>query len=378
MFLPKYARGVSGTVRFSKIARALERYWRSGRGKAVGADEVHDLRFASPEPSRQYDLYSTLRDRFLARGLYKPTRRVQGHDARHRIRWPKTIATTPAVYSNGSCVYPSPTIEGLARQPNLVTSIHASTLVALDDKFRMSAAEPLRASLSDETEIINKEHLSRDSEFWARRLRAELSGVYESEDIDVLDALVSFFDEERTLQGPGAVRLYGTTAFHAVWEAALSSLFEGSESNVTGRLSQPRWDFRWPREETVEGGRQRPDVLAVSDDCVLVLDAKYYYPLPDSLCGWSDLVKQFFYSKSYDGRADLRVFNGLVFPDPNTEDIEAVGEIVMARPNRQRDERFEKIHVIKANPDKVLDAFATGRASRELASKMRALAALVK
>jgi hypothetical protein len=137
---------------------------------------------------------------------------------------------------------------------------------------------------------------------------------------------------------------------------------------TTVELAQPVWHFSRPQLVT-PGGEQRPDIVLDWGEALAVLDAKYYFPLPEDRCGWGDLVKQHFYAASMGGARPTK--NGLIFPDPTVTVVEKVGVVRMEGPPGTA-EIFSPITVMVANPSLVLECYVDGRYEPDFERQVRA------
>jgi hypothetical protein len=236
--------------------------------------------------------------------------------------------------------------------------------------------QSIRNAIADKIEIIPIADLLANHQVMARHVRTELSRTFYSDDIQLLNGILSFLEEDAPLRGASLLKVFGTNRFHAIWETACSYVIQNQNEQLKDKLSQPQWSFYSPPFSsalTLAGGKQRPDLLAEKKDKTLILDAKYYYPLPESLCGWGDLVKQLFYVASF-SKEGKSIINGLLFPDPRTTTVDCIGHVSMLTSNDTPDPAFEKIYVFTLNPDMIIRAYSHGTKLMDLADQIVILA----
>lgn len=368
LFAPKYAsKEGRPCVEDARLAIAAVRRYLADVATDADAHREQDLRerwHRHRGTTLEYELYLTMERWFREHGVYRiydpEVRRSVDHRAVH---WSRTLRGSDAIHTNGGTLYDLPYVSRRQGQRTLVTSVQVSVLNALRRKYAHDERLP---ELPLDLAVIRDEDLRRRAAYWAKLVRMEMGTVFRAELLALLSNLLEYFDVRQDLEGPVRHRAVGTNAFHVVWERALRVVL-GDAPSFAKKLSQPAWHFDNP-PLTVRRGGQRPDIFLAFDDVLAVLDAKYYFPLPRSLCGWGDLVKQHFYAASFP--ASQAVQSGLLFPDSRVDLAERVGKVVMEA-TAGIDSRFSEIAVLRVNPGHVLRAYVRSAQSDELVRSVR-------
>ena len=351
------------------IRQVLERYWSDPTKSAVRIQEQRQLAFRASEPFAEYEIYVTLMAWYLANGAYRTEVSAQTRGDDRRVDWNRTLARSIAIHSAQSSFYPEPIQFERRAALNEISLLQLSVLKHLREKYSLDGQVVALYELGSSAPLA-EEVLFGNAAIYAARIRQELSKVYRSDKIHMLRNLELFFREAEGYDGPRATRLFGTTAFHVVWEHACSVAAGNAFASLSANLAQPRWSFKYPERMTLEGGKQRPDVLAEhAGRYLLILDAKYYYPLPNSICGWEDLVKQFFYERSYRQRSRQELINGLLFPEPAVDSVRLAGEVRLARGGKTVAD-FPALLVFQVNPTRLFQRYANSSIEFELLGEL--------
>ena len=360
--LPKFLRATPGGQQTMPVVlAALAEYWRNEDGHAVSADSLRELHFRAPDLYREYEVYLGLRAYYQDLGAYRPSVPSETRSSNRPVHWPKTLGRAVALHSGGSTHFEPWVHVGPRLVENEVTTLQRSVLRDLVLKYEFEGSVAAQRLQLAGTDLLDGDHLRAHSARHATRVRAERGRAFRSDSVAMLSNLAAYFDLRERLGGrAGAVVMHGTASFHAVWEAACRAVV-GAHASLHKRLAQPRWCFGQDAVTTrLEPPGQRPDILVSIKGRDLIVDAKYYYPLPDKLCGWPDLVKQFVYALSYAPRPGVGITNALLFPDSSTLGVRALGFIDMVHDGR-RDTKFAPIAVVAADAVAVLAAYASGQ-----------------
>jgi hypothetical protein len=188
----------------------------------------------------------------------------------------------------------------------------------LDELFDMSLI-----SLTDET----LEDFG-DKEYVLERIYAELNVQFNTRRQILLKTMYAYVSQEkRVLEENNGISMYGTTAFHAVWEKVCASVFDNKLNIPLGKLkmnvpldaSYNKTDTLleiiekpiWKGEDTGEkyGDTLIPDLISMPNidgrDYFIIFDAKYYniqLEKGKSLRGnpgIGDVTKQYLYQLAY-------------------------------------------------------------------------------
>lgn len=247
-----------------------------------------------------------LLDDWMRHGEYRTDERLFRRDSRGRINWKRTISQLGPLYLENTPFYSEHIVQ--KRVPdteNFVRRIHHWAVHKSDRFFGWLVSEhgtvaPELIGLGDKGPGTKKECL--------RALTSALQKTFSDRKISLLKYLIEFVRESPEDDGKGGV-VYGTRNFHHLWEEVCRSVLKSDSEDVKGILPQPRYvGLRGSNPS------QRPDIVLVSPQHLVVLDAKYY-DTTISLPGWSDLIKQFLYANTLEEvAAGKAVTNFLVFP----------------------------------------------------------------
>jgi hypothetical protein len=363
--LPKYFASTT-EIRYAKIdavQKTLQTYTTRRRGQAaVQAERLRQLEFPDDRPAREYELYITALEWFRANGVYLEVRESSARSPSRPIHWPLTLSRSLALQQGENVIYSDPVRVRTTRQPGIISAIQIGALRVLHRKYALDRHDPTMGVDTTPYNVPGLNELRRRAGFYSAHVAVELGRTFRTDTVAMLRALKAYLDGLEDLGGDTRLSVWGTSSFHVVWEDACIAALADSTNDASEPLSQPRWCFsaRGGQPAVIrEGGHQRPDVIVRRETEVLLLDAKYYYPLPDAICGWADLVKQYFYELSL-RETGLRVVNALLFPDERTNEIERLGEVLMYA-GQQRDAHFPPIRVIGINPHVLFDAYVRGQ-----------------
>ena len=325
---------------------------------SLEVDQARRLEFKDESLVREIEIYLSLANFYMINGLYIPEARTENRTYDGRINWSKTLARTLPLHCDEGSLYTDPINHSYTRKPDEVSQIFASVLAHLDSKYGGLFIEPLAQRMKADVLIISEAALLANRTRWSALLMRAMQGTARTDHLSMFLALRQFFEDHPNGNGSQGPRLLGTFSFHSVWEDALKFVFDDQFEDMRHQLAQPIWHFLDARGTTkLTGGKQRPDVLLETKDKILVIDAKYYYPLPTERCGWTDLVKQLFYSESIVGKAKEQVRNVLVFPASLPDKIRVRGKVLLEH-HGSAVKKFSEILVVEVDANLILRAYA--------------------
>jgi hypothetical protein len=170
----------------------------------------------------------------------------------------------------------------------------------------------------------------------------------------MLIAAVRALEMERS-QG---LSLYGTNAFHNVWESACAHVSGNEIAAWQSMLPKPLWMSECGTVQ--EADTLRPDVVTpLTADILLIADAKYYRPImPPALTGVpgvNDVAKQVWYRQFLAGPAKDRGYaqteNIFLFPGSEGALVRRIGSVDFPA-------GLETVQAISLNFLQALDAYA--------------------
>lgn len=188
----------------------------------------------------------------------------------------------------------------------------------LEDLFEMVSVELSEESLDDFGE----------KEYILDRLQAELNIQFNTRRQILLKTMFTYVSQDRkVLEDNEGISMFGTTAFHAVWEKVCAEVFNNKLSTPIGSLGlsvpladgydrrtklidiigKPQWEGIDTRKEAKD--TLIPDIITVgagtNGDYFIILDAKYYnIQLEKNKAlrgnpGVGDITKQYLYQLAY-------------------------------------------------------------------------------
>ena len=179
--------------------------------------------------------------------------------------------------------------------------------------------------------------------------------MFRSDRLRLLGLLTALLDATSAVAGQDGLRVYGTTAFYAVWEDACRHYFRSPDAEPLDGFAQPEWHLYrdGQRFGDVAAGEQRPDIAISVPGHRLILDAKHYYPFPTSRPGWPDIVKQYYYIESLP-QFDGATVNAFLMPGRAGVEFEFSGFVRTSAINVRE---FPDIEVWLVDPFSVLSFY---------------------
>lgn len=323
--LPKVP--LSPRSRFRLLRRVLQRFFADSKMRASNAPDAELLFWKDGDTFKAFDATVSLLRLFLEDGPYMTTVRDRARTG--KLDWRQTLREQAFVTQLGP-FYPTLRFKRDMQRANDVTRVQLGFLSALLDRFSILSRP---ASLPDAIRrfgAFSESDLEAQREAISKLLHKERSITYRTNLIDLIDLLLALIGQFERLRGPVALRMYGTTSFELVWEAACRALFD-DDSNVRTELAQPTWAFLHP-PIAFDGHPQRPDILIRCPEETAVIDAKYYFPVPETVPGWGDIAKQLVYAQSVLAPAAGHVVsNSFIFPAADTTPIlKRIGKVSVA------------------------------------------------
>lgn len=191
--------------------------------------------------------------------------------------------------------------------------LEAAGLLSL---FELAGAEPSQERLSEfgEPDSI------------LRRLEGELNIQYNSRKQLVLRTLYAYIAHQSGSSSMEGLSMYGTTSFQLVWQEVCSCVFRNrlhtplgqlpivlapgydKQVNLISLIPSPKWFGYTPQGNRFHKQASEtlvPDIVCVTPDSFILLDAKYYCPqlAPDQPLrgqpGVGDITKQYLYQLAF-------------------------------------------------------------------------------
>lgn len=300
-----------------------------------------------------------LRD-YHENGLYTNEKAIVETNGSGEILWDRTINNTFAILQNGSPFYMElQTRRRISDENDYFRRLHQAVLSLCSEKllaenildlFELSPADVIGEELDNfgETEYI------------CYRIEQELNVQFNTRKKLLLKTIYAFIKNERSLQTEEHFSMFGTNAFHVVWEAVCKKILCDKLSkkietvalfkemkNVKNKtfqdfIEKPLWDGNEDKDTAIRKATFIPDVVSV-EQCngnwhFAIFDAKYYHvkfsgSKISGQPGIESVSKQFLYEMAYRPLlrcvSNVTVTNSFIFPCEQSEPIEAKGVVTM-------------------------------------------------
>ena len=330
-----------------QVLKVLERYSRS-------EEQIVSL-FSGDGEHRGFNLLAVilylLRD-YFEYGVYHNTEDILEVNGEGDILWDRTVDSGFAVIESGRPYYPEfITRRSVEDETDYFRRLHECVLTECSRQLHDAGLEDL---FDLETVSLSEESLDDfgGREYMLDRITRELNVQFNTHRQILLKTLRAYIAQDRKmLEDEQGISMFGTTAFHAVWEKACAAVFGSKLGVPLGQLSMnaplaPGYDRQVRLIDLMEkpkwcgGGFVReakdtliPDLITVArqdgQDWFVIFDAKYYLlqleqdrPLEGNP-GIGDVVKQYIYQLAYRNFiADHRITtvkNCFLLPTEGTE-----------------------------------------------------------
>jgi len=290
--------GANAIFDLAGTLRILRSYFARSRRRRPVEDHYRDPEYGDSDVLREFDALMGLRDWFSAHGLY---RREQAREsAVGRPHWVRTIARRQPLVMQNAVIYPSIVAERREGALNDISALQASVLVRLLDRYGFPVPPEIRHAEIATGALAGPWPFTPETRaYFLRRLASEQLIVFRTTTLQLLTLLRGALDSK--LAAPTMPpQIFGTTAFYSVWEDACRTGICGDvPPAVVSNIAQPTWfSVDAAGGKHVHAHSQIPDLLVGRATCLLIIDAKYYYPFPDSRPGGPDIIKQVYYAES--------------------------------------------------------------------------------
>lgn len=348
--LPKCLKDDSNNFETVKlVSESLSHYFDfRKKQKAVFKSSYTELVFEDKlqaHESQEIAVYLSLQAYFERRGVYKRSALESVRSNNQKIDWKKTVQKNDVYLDGWSAFYPQPYTKNSFQTENIISNVFKSVLSYLATKY---ASKDTGSFINAECRTyLSFERLTDQSSMYCTHIKLELIQTFNSEDILMLQILHDYIEKSKNfrLKGLNEVRLYGTNGFHNVWEYICSGIFNNQYKELKNNFAQPRWLIN--NQLLEKRGEFTPDVLLSVGDSLIILDAKYYYPIPKNICGVSDVAKQLLYSQIAKSDSVKNIF---LFPsDDSSVSMEYLGYVSIYDDNDKELKEFvpQRISVVR-------------------------------
>lgn len=321
---PKYL--LSPTMpleQMKKVIKVLERYSHS-------EEQIVNL-FNGDGDNRSFNILAVilyLLNDYFEYGVYDNTQDIMEVNGEGDILWGRTIDDGFAIIEDDRPYYPELiTHRTVEDEQDYFKRLHECVLTecshqlkdaGLEDLFEMDSVELTEETLDD----------FGDREYILERIMAELNVQFNTHKQILLKTIYTYISQDRKmLEENDGISMFGTTAFHAVWEKACAEVFGNKLNTSIGQLKmntplaagynkkdklidlieKPKWcttdTIQEPKDTLI------PDLITIDEfggvDWFIIFDAKYYLIQLEkgrSLRGnpgVGDVTKQYLYQLAY-------------------------------------------------------------------------------
>lgn len=292
---PKF--GAGATFDLSQTLSILCGYFARSNKRTAVVDQYRDPEFGNTSLLREFDVLSGLLKWFATHGVYR--RELARASTTGRPHWTRTIAKQQPLVVQGQAVYPSVVAERRHGALNEISSLQMGILIRLLERYGLPVPQVARQAELAIGSIVGAWPLGADERaYYQRRVAREQRDVFRTDALNLLSLLAAALGS-RLADGAAGPQVFGTLAFYSVWEDACRVGVGGYETGLSDTLRHPTWYLPGrgrARQSYIH--KQIPDLMLVRDECLLIVDAKHYYPFPEERPGGPDVIKQMYYAES--------------------------------------------------------------------------------
>lgn len=308
-----------------QVIKVLERYSRS--------DEQMISMFNGVGENRNFNILAVilyLLNDYFEYGIYTNSEDIVEVNGDGEILWEKTIDESFALIEDNRPyymeLYTGRTVDD---DMDYFKRLHECILTECSDQLHQAQLENL---FEIETVNISEESLEDfgDKEYILERISKELNVQFNTHRQILLKTLYAYISQNRRMfEDSDGICMYGTTAYHAVWEKICAEVFDNKLHTSLGQLrlhvplaekfqKQKKKELIdiiekpiWQGTDTIQTAKDTlvPDLISILSigeiDYFVIFDAKYYLlelekgkPLRGNP-GVGDITKQYLYQLAY-------------------------------------------------------------------------------
>lgn len=268
-----------------------------------------------------------------------------------RVNWGKTINKTYPLLSNSSPIYIKPIMKQREfDENNPIRLIHKHIINECFLKWGWYLGYD---EINNEPSLLPFPFVEA-----LELLENELSMTFNVREIQVLENLIKYITNFLGGKKEKKIEIIATANFHFIWETICGYVLNNQYGLLKDLLPQPIWESAI----TSKNISQRPDIFHINEDKLYIFDAKYY-DYKSNLPGWSDAVKQFFYSytlkqamftKEFKRMAPhiSKIYNGFIFPG-NGPKFQYIGRVIVPKV-----EELSEIKAFSMNQQMAISSYA--------------------
>lgn len=308
-----------------QVIKVLERYSRS--------DEQMISMFNGAGENRNFNILAVilyLLNDYFEYGIYTNSEDIVEINGGGEILWEKTIDESFALIEDNRPyymeLYTGRTVDD---DMDYFKRLHECILTECSDQLHQAQLEDL---FEIETVNISEESLEDfgDKEYILERISKELNVQFNTHRQILLKTLYAYISQNRRMfEDSDGICMYGTTAYHVVWEKICAEVFDNKLHTSLGQLklhvplaekfqNQKKKELIdiiekpiWQGTDTIQTAKDTlvPDLISILSigeiDYFVIFDAKYYLlelekgrPLRGNP-GVGDITKQYLYQLAY-------------------------------------------------------------------------------
>lgn len=324
MVYPKYLLSNDEPLEEMKqVVKVLERYSNS-------EEQIINL-FNGAGDNRSFNILAVilyLLNDYFEYGVYDNSQEVLEVNGEGDIIWGRTIDDGFAIIKDNKPYYTELiTQRTIDDEQDYFKRLHECVITECSQQLREARLEDL---FEMESVDLSEECIDDfgDREYILERLSSELNIQFNTHKQILLKTLYAYIAKDRKMiDDNDGISMFGTTAFHAVWEKACAAVFDNKLNTSIGQLSMtvPLADGydkktklidliekpKWINGETVQESKDTliPDLITINQyegqDWFIIFDAKYYLlqlekgRILRGNPGVGDVTKQYLYQLAY-------------------------------------------------------------------------------
>lgn len=310
-------------AKMKQVVKVLERYSHS-------EEQIINL-FNGDGDNRSFNILAVilfLLNDYFEHGVYNNTEEILEINGEGNILWNRTIDDGFAIIEGGRPYYTELiTLRSVENEMDFFKRLHECVLTECSNQLHNAGLEDL---FEMEAVYLSEESLDDfgEKEYILDRITKELNIQFNTHRQILLKTIYTYIAQDRRmLEEEQGISMFGTTAFHVVWETVCATVFDNKlgvpigqlkmkeplapgynkKTKLIDLLEKPKWcgdDFVHETKDTLI-----PDLITINEqdgqDCFIIFDAKYYLIQLEKDCllkgnpGIGDIVKQYMYQLAY-------------------------------------------------------------------------------
>ncbi|WDV44050.1 LlaJI family restriction endonuclease [Clostridiaceae bacterium M8S5] len=330
--LPKYHKNKDKKALAKQILVLFKEY--SGR-ENLNSEEIDS--FGDLALINNYNMLSTIVfmiNDYFENGLYSNEKSIYKLNGEEEINWSRTIDYINPIIIENNPVYLEFYTNAIKNDDtNYFRRLHMYILNECTKKLdelgllEFLGLEPIRFDISNYTPETPQSIIYR--------INKELNIQYINRKQLLLKAMASFISKEKMILDNLQISFYGTRSFHVVWEKTCGYVLNNKYETLKHLIDCPKWTSL--NGKVHKAATLVPDIISVSNDYFVILDAKYYLiNLNDEILygnpGVEDVTKQYMYQLAFNNYIKMKKFkqvkNLFVFPSEENH-VKEIGIVTL-------------------------------------------------